>query len=103
MIEDAEAYLREMGLGDLRVRYHDGDLARLEVPADRIPQLADNPTRRDITRELRRLGFRFVTLDLEGFRSGSLNQMIDIQDLRQTGGKRGGTRVTDDVAGEKNR
>ena len=60
------------------VRYHGGDLARIEVPLGDLPRLCDAEFRRELTAELRKLGFKFVTLDLEGFRSGSLNQLVQI-------------------------
>jgi len=69
-IERAEAALVELGASDLRVRHH-GDVARIEVPSaafDRV--IAD---RERIVSTLRTLGYRYVTLDLEGFRSGSMN------------------------------
>lgn len=78
MIDRAEQFLRSLGLRELRVRYHKGDLARLEVPADAIARLAEPALRREIADQLRALGFKFVTLDLEGFRSGSLNQLLSI-------------------------
>ena len=78
MIDRAEQFLRARGLRELRVRYHKGDLARLEVPADAIARLAEPALRREIADHLRALGFKFVTLDLEGFRSGSLNQLLSI-------------------------
>jgi uncharacterized protein len=78
MIDGAEQFLRSRGLVNLRVRYHRGDLARIEVPMAELPRLAENDLRRELTAELRRLGFKFVTLDLEGFRSGSLNQLVQI-------------------------
>lgn len=81
MIDRAEQYLRSLGLREVRVRYHRGDLARLEVPADAIVRLADPAVRRDLAEHLRTLGFKFVTLDLEGFRSGSLNQVIGVEAL----------------------
>jgi uncharacterized protein len=84
MIDAAEQYLRGLGLRELRVRYHKGDLARLEVPAAAIPRLAEPALCRQIVDHLRRLGFKFVTLDLEGFRSGSLNQLVTI-DLSKPG------------------
>ncbi len=72
-VDAAEEYLRrEWGLHQLRVRDH-FPVARLEVPEDDIPRLAALPARREIARRLRELGYRYVTLDLEGFRSGSLN------------------------------
>lgn len=72
-VDAAEEYLRrEWGLRQLRVRDH-FPLARLEVPEDDIPRLAALPACREIARHLRELGYYYVTLDLEGFRSGSLN------------------------------
>ena len=78
MIDRAEQFLRGLGLSNLRVRYHKGDLARLEVPLADLPRLCEGGTRKQIAAELRRLGFKFITLDLEGFRSGSLNQLVQI-------------------------
>ena len=78
MIDQAEQFLRGLGLANLRVRYHKGDLARLEVPLADLSRLCEEGTREQIAAELRRLGFKFVTLDLEGFRSGSLNQLVQI-------------------------
>ncbi len=72
-IDAAESYLRrEWGLAQVRVRDH-FPLARLEVPEEEIPRLAQPDARRTIAHHLRSLGYRYVTLDLEGFRSGSLN------------------------------
>lgn len=76
MIDKAEQLLRSLGLRTVRVRYHRGDLARLEVPLDAIAQIAEPETRERLTGELKRLGFKYVTLDLEGFRSGSQNDAI---------------------------
>ena len=58
------------------MRYHKGDLARIEVPADAIARLSQAETREAVLAELRRLGFKYVTLDLEGFRSGSMNRVL---------------------------
>ncbi len=72
-VDAAEEYLRrEWGLRQVRVRDH-FPLARLEVLEDDIPRLVAPTARRQIARHLRELGYRYVTLDLEGFRSGSLN------------------------------
>jgi uncharacterized protein len=73
-IEQAEDFLRSMGLDDLRVRLHEGELARVEVPAERIEWLVDHRQRIAVTEKLLSLGFRYVTLDLQGLRSGSMNQ-----------------------------
>jgi pyridinium-3,5-biscarboxylic acid mononucleotide sulfurtransferase len=79
MIYRAEQFLRSHGLENLRVRYHRGDLARIEVPVAELSRLCDTGLRRELTAEFRRLGFKFITLDLEGFRSGSLNQLVQIE------------------------
>ena len=81
MIDQAEQHLRSLGLRTLRVRYHRGDLARLEVPLDALPRLCEPGVRNELVRRLRELGFRFITLDLEGFRSGSLNTLVPIESL----------------------
>lgn len=78
MIESAEAWLREAGFSDCRVRFHDGDLARLEVLPSELPRLLDDPLWKETVAFLKKLGFRFVTLDLEGLRSGNLNQLITL-------------------------
>lgn len=81
MIDRAEQYLRSLGLRELRVRYHKGDLARIEAPLSEIARLASPEVREALAREFRSLGFKFITLDLEGLRSGSLNQVIAPQQL----------------------
>ena len=78
MIDKAERFLRSRGLSNLRVRYHRGDLARVEVPLADLSRLLDDNFRRELATELRSLGFKFITLDLEGFKSGSLNQLVQI-------------------------
>ena len=81
MIEQAEQYLRDMGLRDVRVRYHKGDLARVEVPLEELPRILDEAARNSLVQRLREIGFRFVTIDLEGFRSGSLNTLVPAETL----------------------
>ena len=78
-VEEAEAFLRANGLRDCRVRYHEGDLARVELPLSEVAKFAAEPLRGELAREFRRLGFAFVTLDLEGFRSGSLNELVPLE------------------------
>lgn len=78
MIDRAEQLLREQGFRNVRVRYHGGDLARIEVPADEIDKLIPSDTRSDVASQLRQLGFKFVTIDIEGFRSGSLNSLVQL-------------------------
>jgi uncharacterized protein len=81
-VELAEEYLRAFGLRELRVRLHEGELARIEVPASALPRLADPAVSADLVRRLKELGFAFVTLDLEGFRSGSLNSLVSLESKR---------------------
>jgi uncharacterized protein len=81
MIDEAEAWLRRQGLRFLRVRYHKGDMARIEVPLDDLARLAAEPVRSELVKVLRGLGFKFIALDLEGFRSGSLNGLIPVESL----------------------
>jgi pyridinium-3,5-biscarboxylic acid mononucleotide sulfurtransferase len=77
-VEAAEQYLRGLGYRECRVRLHEGELARIEVPAGDLDRLLDPAVRDGLAQRLRELGFRFVTLDLEGFRSGSLNALVSL-------------------------
>jgi uncharacterized protein len=72
MVERGEALLRALGFRELRLRHH-GESARIEVPADELRRLVEPGVRERVVGGLKALGYRFVTLDLEGFRSGSLN------------------------------
>ncbi|QDV92181.1 NH(3)-dependent NAD(+) synthetase [Phycisphaerae bacterium RAS2] len=75
MVEQAEQVLRREGLMECRVRHH-GELARIEVPGDWIATLADPAIRQRVAAAFRAIGYAYVSLDLEGFRSGSLNEVI---------------------------
>jgi pyridinium-3,5-biscarboxylic acid mononucleotide sulfurtransferase len=81
MIDQAEQWLRQRGLRILRVRYHKGDLARIEVSPNDLPRLVELELRGELITTFRSLGFKFVTLDLEGFRSGSMNSVIPVESL----------------------
>ena len=80
-IDAAERLLRELGLNEIRVRYHHDDLARIEVSPAQLAVLLDEHTRNLVARELREIGFRYVTIDLEGFRSGSFQQLVSPEEL----------------------
>jgi uncharacterized protein len=69
----AEAGLRKLGFRSLRVRHY-GDTARIEVPLDALPRMVD--LREEVVRAVSGAGFRYVTVDLEGLRSGNLNQGV---------------------------
>jgi uncharacterized protein len=71
-----ERYLRSLGFVAVRIRSH-GGIARIEVPAADIARLLDQPTREKIARHLKQLGFLYITVDLEGYRTGSLNEELD--------------------------
>jgi uncharacterized protein len=75
MIEQGEAFLRSMGFRECRVRHHD-TLARIELPADQIEKAMEPETRKRIDAALREFGYAYVAIDLRGFRSGSLNEVI---------------------------
>ncbi len=77
MVGAAEAALRGLGFREVRVRFH-GELARIEVGADELARFADDTLRAAVVNAVRAAGFRHVTLDLAGFRSGSLNDALKI-------------------------
>jgi len=81
MIDRSERFLRRHGFQPLRVRYHKGDMARIEVAADSIARFLDADFRRQVVSELKAAGFKYVSLDLEGFRSGSLNAVLPADSL----------------------
>ena len=85
MIDAAESWLRGRGLRLLRVRYHKGDVARVEVPVDQLAGLLAEDVRTALVTHFRSLGFKYVTLDLEGFRSGSLNDLVPLSSLQRSG------------------
>ena len=74
-VEMAEEFLRELGLKDLRVRDH-GGVARIEVPPEMLSRMTGDGSRLKIVRRFRELGFDYVTVDLEGLRSGSMNEIL---------------------------
>ena len=80
----AEAFLHSLDFGQLRVRVHgaDGQLARIEVPAADIARLCADPVRTQVATRLRELGFLYVSCDLAGFRSGSMNEALGAPDAK---------------------
>lgn len=75
----AEALLHGWGFPVVRVRHHEkGRLARVEVPEDEISRLCAEPLRSQVTEALRELGYTYVCVDLLGFRSGSLNEVLEV-------------------------
>jgi len=74
-IDGAEQYLRDLGFRDVRVRHHE-QLARIELTQAEMPRLFESDLYRRVAEKLKTLGFLYVTLDLRGFRSGSLNEAL---------------------------
>lgn len=74
-IEQGEDWLHDHGFVHVRVRDHD-ELARLEVPPADIPRFADAELRAAVVKQLKALGYRYVTLDLQGYRIGSMNEVL---------------------------
>lgn len=72
-IEEAEDFLKDLGFTELRVRYY-GDMAKIELGSDEIERLFDKKIREEVVKKLKNIGFKYVSLDLEIFRSGRLNQ-----------------------------
>jgi len=79
-IEQGEDALRALGFRQFRVRHH-GEIVRLEIAKDELPRALDPTLAAEFTRIFKALGFKFVTLDLEGFRSGSMNTLLPPEDL----------------------
>lgn len=76
-VDRAELFLKDaLGVRELRVRHEANDLARIELPLSALPRLAEGDLRERVTQTLRDLGFKYITLDLEGFRSGSMNAAL---------------------------
>jgi pyridinium-3,5-biscarboxylic acid mononucleotide sulfurtransferase len=75
MVSEAEKYLRSLGLRQFRVRHHDA-IARIEVLPEDIQILTNSPIREELLNKFKEIGFTYVTLDLEGYRSGSMNEVL---------------------------
>lgn len=74
-VDHCEGVLREQGFRNYRVRYHH-DIARIEVAVQEIPRLLEDQLRIMIVEECKKVGFSYVTLDLQGYRSGSMNEVL---------------------------
>jgi uncharacterized protein len=75
MVGEAEEYLLNLGLKQVRVRHH-GNTARIEVNEEEIWRFLDSSVRRQVTRKLKDIGYTYVTLDLQGYRTGSMNELL---------------------------
>jgi uncharacterized protein len=80
VVEQGEDALRTLGFRQFRVRHH-GDIVRIEIAADEMSRALTGGMAAEFTRIFKALGFKFVTLDLEGFRSGSMNALLPASQL----------------------
>jgi uncharacterized protein len=80
VVEQGEEALRQMGFRQFRVRHH-GDIVRIEIARDELPRALNSGMAIEFTRIFKSLGFSYVTLDLEGFRSGSMNAVLPVEIL----------------------
>jgi uncharacterized protein len=79
-VEQGEDALRDLGFRQFRVRHH-GEIVRIEIARDEMPRALSPAMAAEFSRIFKALGFKFVTLDLEGFRSGSMNSLLPIEEL----------------------
>lgn len=84
VVERGEEAIRGLGFRQFRVRHH-GDIVRIEIAREELSRALDPAMAAQFTSIFKQLGFKFVTLDLEGFRSGSMNALLPIEQLRRTG------------------
>ena len=75
MVDRGEQLLLDLGFHQMRVRIH-GDMARIEVLPEEFPRLMEEETRTQVVRELKSYGFSYVTMDLQGYRTGSMNETL---------------------------
>ena len=81
MVSEAETYLRGLGLIQFRVRHHE-TIARIEILPEDIHILTNSPAREELTAKFKKIGFTYITLDLEGYRSGSMNEILSETELK---------------------
>ena len=86
MVEESEQLLLDLGFRQMRVRIH-GNIARIEVLPDEFPKLLDEKVRSEVYSKLKNLGFDYVTMDLAGYRTGSMNETLS--DLEKRNGAKG--------------
>ena len=84
MVEQGEDALRALGFRQFRVRHH-GDIVRIEIAREELPRALTPEMAAEFTRIFKALGFKFVTLDMEGFRSGSMNALLPVTEIGRAG------------------
>jgi len=88
VVEQGEEALRQLGFSQFRVRHH-GEIARIEIAREELPRAMTLEMAAEFTRIFKAMGFSYVTLDLEGFRSGSMNAVLPAASLLETKGPKG--------------
>jgi len=83
-VERGEASLRDLGFNEMRVRHH-GELARVEIARSELPRALTMEMMDAITAALKQAGFKYVTLDCQGFRSGAMNAVLPVEVLARRG------------------
>lgn len=84
VVERGEDALRQLGFRQFRVRHH-GDIVRIEIATDELPRALNPNMAAKFARIFKDLGFKFVTLDMEGFRSGSMNSLLQVEQIKRAG------------------
>jgi len=80
-VAEAERFLRSLGFGQLRVRHHD-KMARIELLRDEIPRIFEDDVLNLVVEKLKSIGFKYITIDLQGYRSGSMNENIEMDNKK---------------------
>ncbi len=75
MVDEAEDFLFQLGFKQVRVRHY-GNLARIEILKEEMGRLMNGSLREEVVSHLKGIGYHYVTLDLQGFRSGSMNEVL---------------------------
>ncbi len=78
-VDSAETLIRDMGFRHFRVRFHDERTARIEIGVEEIKLIVEDETRNRIVTGLKELGFTYVALDLQGYRTGSMNEVLPVE------------------------
>lgn len=84
VVERGEDALRQLGFRQFRVRHH-GDIVRIEIATEELPRALNLNMAAEFVRIFKDLGFKFVTLDMEGFRSGSMNSVLQVEQIKRAG------------------
>lgn len=80
-IDQAEEFLRGLGFKQIRVRHH-GQTARIEIESDEFPKIIKSEIREEVVRNFRKLGYTYITLDLAGYRTGSMNEPLNLEEKK---------------------